>query len=242
MKQFLIRLDDASEYMDVCKWIQVQHLLDEFSIKPVFGVIPQNDDKNLKELYPCNQDFWKLVKTWMDHGWTPAMHGYEHKYVTANGGMNPVNNRSEFAGLPYEEQAEKIRKGYAVLKSHDIMPEIFFAPSHTYDIYTLKALYKETPIRVICDTAVSDIYYKHPFYFIPQQSGRVRNLPFKTVTFCCHPNEMKKRDFERLKIFLARYSDQCVSFRKDLLKKRRLSSYDKMLQKVYFMMRNRGEK
>jgi hypothetical protein len=88
------------------------------------------------------------------------------------------------------------------LAEKGIKPDIFFAPSHTFDENTLKAIEKETPIRIISDTIATDVYRKGSFCFIPQQSGVVRNLPFKTVTFCYHPNTMKEKDYSALEQFL----------------------------------------
>lgn len=237
MKQYLIRLDDASDYRDLEKWDRIERLLDEFAIKPIFGIIPKNEDLEMVNNYQKDSDFWRVVDKWIRKGWIPAMHGYEHKYVTKDGGINPVNRRSEFAGLPYEVQAEKIHAGYAILKKHGIQPEIFFAPSHTFDVNTLKALYKETPIRVISDTVASDVYYRKPFYFIPQQSGRVRNLPFRTVTFCYHPNTMCNEDFEQLKAFLQSNKGKAGMVSDIMKKKRKLSLYDQILRNIYFIRR-----
>ena len=129
MGQYILRLDDASDHMDLEKWICIEKLLDRYEVKPIFGIIPQNGDESLVSKYEKNPAFWDLMHNWIDKDWIPAMHGYEHRYVTKNGGINPVNKRSEFAGLPYEEQAEKIKKGYQILVEHGIAPEIFFAPS-----------------------------------------------------------------------------------------------------------------
>ena len=140
MSNYILRLDDASDYMDIEKWMRMERLLDKYQIKPIFGIIPKNGDESLVSKYQQNPEFWSLMHSWIDKGWIPAMHGYEHRYVTEDGGINPVNKRSEFAGLPYEEQAEKIRKGYQILDQHGIKPEIFFAPSHTFDKNTLKGI------------------------------------------------------------------------------------------------------
>lgn len=233
----MIRLDDASDYMDSEKWCRIEQLLDKFSIKPIFGIIPKNEDPEMVNNYQRDPEFWKFVDRWISKGWIPAMHGYEHRYVTEDGGMNPVNKRSEFAGLSYGEQAAKIRAGYTILKEHGVQPELFFAPSHTFDVNTLKALYRETPIRIISDTIANDVYYKKPFYFIPQQSGRVRSLPFKVVTFCYHPNTMGEDDFEKLKRFLQGNSEKAAMVLDKLKKERKLSLYDKALRKIYFLRR-----
>ena len=41
---YLIRLDDASEYMDVERWRHVECVLDKHGVKPLVGIIPENHD------------------------------------------------------------------------------------------------------------------------------------------------------------------------------------------------------
>ena len=194
MSKYIIRLDDACEKMDVEKWDRMEKLLDKYKVKPLVGVIPHCEDP-MMDKYEFDAEFWKKVEIWKNKGWTIAMHGYNHVYGTPCGGMNPVNKRSEFAGLSYEEQAEKIERGWEILIDYGFHPEVFFAPSHTFDENTLKALKNKTTIRVISDTIASDVYKKDDFWFIPQQSGSVRKLPLKTVTFCYHPNTMTDKSF-----------------------------------------------
>jgi predicted deacetylase len=205
LKKYIIRLDDASEYMDVEKWSQMEELLDKYGVKPIFGIIPDNHDDSLTSMYNHEPDFWNKAHRWIAKGWIPAMHGCEHLYVTENGGVNPINKRSEFAGLSYDVQAEKIERGWEILKEHYIQPNIFFAPSHTFDDNTLHAIKNRTDIRIISDTIAYDAYKDGDFWFIPQQSGRVRRLPFKIVTFCYHPNMMQERDYTMLNNFLGKH-------------------------------------
>ncbi|MCR5761468.1 MAG: DUF2334 domain-containing protein [Sphaerochaetaceae bacterium] len=232
MKQYLLRLDDASDHMDAVKWKRMEELLDKHGIKPIFGIIPENRDPSMTS-YPCSPAFWTLVHSWIDKGWEAALHGCYHTYVTKEGGINPMHDRSEFAGLPLSEQKEKIAHAYHVLKGHDIDARIFFAPSHTFDLNTLKALEAETPIRVISDTIANDVYFKHGFYFVPQQSRRVRALPFKVCTFCYHPNMMTDAEFEELDSFLSSYKSLFCSFSDLKLKKRAFSLYDRLLRFLY---------
>ena len=234
MVQYILRLDDASDYMDLEKWSRMEQLLDKYQIKPIFGIIPKNGDESLVSKYQQNPEFWTLMHSWIDKGWIPAMHGYEHRYVTKYSGINPVNKRSEFAGLPYEKQAEKIRKGYQILVKHDISPEIFFAPSHTFDENTLKAIKSETPIRIISDTIAWDVYKDGDFWFIPQQSGSVRKLPFKTVTFCYHPNTMSDKAYEELGSFVKKNRGNFIAVIDT--KDKSLSIADRLLQKIYMSM------
>lgn len=207
MSQYILRLDDASDYMDVKKWQRMEELLDQYGIKPLVGVIPDNRDSSLTDTYEQDPEFWDKTACWKEKGWELALHGCYHKYTTKEGGINPVNQRSEFAGVPLDKQKEMIRHGVDVLKGHDIEPKVFFAPSHTFDENTLVALKEESDIRIISDTIANDVYFENNFYFIPQQSGRVRKLPFKVVTFCYHPNMMKDDDFDVLERFLKKNAE-----------------------------------
>ena len=237
MSQYILRLDDASDYMDVEKWQRMEDILARYGIKPLVGVIPDYRDSSLTETYKQDPEFWDKTARWKEKGWELALHGCYHKYTTEEGGINPVNKRSEFAGVPLDKQKEMIRHGVDILKSHNIEPKVFFAPSHTFDENTLIALKEESNIRIISDTIANDVYLENGFYFIPQQSGRVRKLPFNVCTFCYHPNMMKNDDFEELEIFLkGRYSN-FVSVQDTKLKERKISKLDRVLHAIYFAKR-----
>jgi hypothetical protein len=236
MSKYFLRLDDASEYMDEEKWLRMEHLLDKYSVKPIYGIIPHNEDPDLL-IYNQVDNFWNLMQKWQNKGWTPALHGYSHVFETKQGGINPINTRSEFAGVDFSRQCQKIKDGYRILKEHNIIPTIFFAPAHTFDDNTLKALENETMIRIISDTVADDVYFKSNFYFIPQQSGKVRRLPFKTVTFFYHPNIMNDSDFDVVDKFLSEHGRQFGVFDEKVLKKRKFGIKDYVLKKMYFARR-----
>lgn len=237
MSKYLLRLDDASDYMDVEKWQKMENLLDKYGIKPLVGIIPDNKDASLIYNYKQDLTFWNKVLSWKNKGWELALHGCYHKYTTKEGGINPVNKRSEFAGVSLDEQRKMIRHGIDILKQYGIVTNVFFAPSHTFDKNTLIALKEETNIRIISDTIANDVYFENDFYFIPEQSGRVRNLPFKLCTFCYHPNTMSDKDFENLEIFLKKYYFKFVAVKEIELKKRLKSLFDKLLHFMYFVKR-----
>lgn len=209
MGKYLLRLDDACEYRNLDKWCKIETLLDKYSIRPLVGIIPKCEDPALM-LYHYDKDFWDLANRWKEKGWDIAMHGYNHVYSTKCGGINPINQKSEFAGMPLEDQKEKIRKGILIMKKHGIDPMYFFPPSHTFDKNTLIALKQESDIRIISDTIAWDCYCYEDFIFIPQQCGEVRKLPFKITTFCYHPNVMDAGAFKRLEYFLKRNSEKFV--------------------------------
>lgn len=231
---YILRLDDASEFMNIDKWKRMEKLLDKYGIKPIYGIIPANEDPDLLS-YGRVEHFWQLMAKWKNKGWMPALHGFTHVFETNEGGINPVNFRSEYAGVKLECQKYKIREGYKILKEHNIEPTIFFAPAHTFDKNTMVALKEESPIRIISDTIANDIYFWDDFYFIPQQSGHCRKLPFKTVTFCYHPNIMSDDDFQTLESFLRRYAKLFCDINIIKLKKRNMGITDVLLKKMYFI-------
>lgn len=230
-----MRLDDACEKRNVEKWGYMEKLLDEYGIKPLVGIIPYCEDPMMDQ-YPHDLEFWKRVQNWKSKGWVIAMHGYNHVYSKREGGINPVNLRSEFAGEELTIQRKKIRYGYEIFKQNNIKPEVFFAPSHTFDENTIKALKLETEIRIISDTIANSPYNKYGITFVPQQSGQVRKLPFKMVTFCYHPNSMNNNDFKKLEKFLKKNKNLFIEFPLELTK-RKMNLWDIFLKKLYFLRR-----
>lgn len=234
---YLLRLDDASKHWNRPNWQRMHDLLAAYGVKPIVAIIPHNEDRALLQ-YPIDETYRDTIRGWINEGWTPALHGYNHVYITKSGGMNPVNHRSEFAGVSLELQREKIARGVEEFK--EIVgkdPEIFVAPSHTFDENTLKSLRQESNIRVISDTVANDIYYRDDFYFVPQQSGRVRRLRMKLVTFCYHPNIETDLGFEEMEIFLKKHAPEFISFKSLELKRRNKSFYDNVLSYLYFARR-----
>lgn len=213
-QKYLIRLDDACPTMDSIRWAQMETLLDSYDIKPMVGVVPDNTDDNLnkQEAVP---DFWEKVHVWKDKGWAIAMHGYNHCYISNEGmsGLNPMWERSEFAGVSFAKQKEKIHKGVEIFREYGINPHFFFAPSHTFDENTLIALREESDIRIISDTIGRYPYIYDDFYFIPQITGHCVKMPFNGIyTFCFHPNTMSDFDFQRLEAFLKKHHTKFISF------------------------------
>ncbi len=235
MSKYIIRLDDASEKRNIDNWDRMENLLDNYDIKPLVGVVPNCKDSEMKK-YSTDNEFWNKVDSWISKGYSIAMHGYEHLYTTECGGINPVNHRSEFAGETLEIQKKKIRNGVNIMRSHGIEPEIFFAPSHTFDENTITALKQESNIKIISDTVANKPYSMYGMTFVPQQSGRARKLPFNTVTFCYHPNDMKNNDFELLEEFIKKNKKYFISFPKNEVTRKK-SLLDKFLSKIYFAKR-----
>lgn len=235
--KYYIRLDDACEKMDNDNWTRMEALLDKYNIKPLIGVIPHCEDTSM-DIYMYNENFWNLVGNWIDKGFIIALHGYNHVCTTCDGGINPVNKRSEFAGLSLDNQKEKIKKGVEVFRKHGIDPKVFFAPSHTFDRNTINAILDCSNINIISDTIANSPYYKYGITFVPQQSGGVRKLPFNTVTFCYHPNNATEEQFLRLELFIKHNKHLFDTF--PLIEtKRKENLLDVSLRKLYFLRRLR---
>lgn len=235
MSKYIIRLDDACEKRNIEKWDRIEILLDKYQIKPLVGIIPYCEDPMMDQ-YIRDDKFWDRVHTWINKGWKIALHGYNHVYKTEQGGINPVNRRSEFAGEPLEIQKDKIAKGVAIMRKHGIDPKVFFAPSHTFDENTITALQLESNIRIISDTAANKPYSNYGMTFVPQQSGAVRELHFDTVTFCYHPNSMTEESFIQLEDFLIKHKKCFVDFPLNQVD-RKMSMFDKILRFAYFVRR-----
>lgn len=224
--------------MDRQKWRQMEAVLDYYGIMPLVGIIPANHDGGTMP-EPADPDFWSKAQQWVAKGWQIALHGYDHVCTTKSGGMNPVWNRSEFAGLAFKEQCAKIQKGLAILHSHQLYPHYFFAPSHTFDEQTIEALRSETDIRIISDTYGRWPYKKNGFWFIPQIAGHCMRMPLSGIyTFCFHPNTMNETAFHHLESFLSQYASQFISFDKiDLGQYGEKKFTDMILSHLYFMYR-----
>ena len=104
----LIRIDDIAAHM---KWDLINKceiLFDEFNIKPLIGVIPNNKDKEFLR-YEKKDDFWDQVRSWQNKGWEISMHGFNHVYDTdtKKNDFFGYGGKSEFYGHPYEYQKKK---------------------------------------------------------------------------------------------------------------------------------------
>lgn len=238
---YILRLDDAAPRMNHFKWNKIEKLLRKYEISPLIGIIPDVQDQELL-VYEEDKEFWQKAKEWQKTGFAHiALHGYQHVYQTKCGGLNPVNLRSEFAGVSFEIQRAMLKAGYEKLQNEGITVDVFFAPSHTFDSNTILALKEVTPIRIISDTIANDVYQKDGITYVPQQSGKCRRLPFRVTTFCYHPNEMGPADFVELELFLKRHAQEFVTFPK-VLKERSYGKVDRFLHELYFYRRKGRQK
>lgn len=218
-----IRMDDITPDMDWAKFMRFKALCDQYQIRPLIGVVPDNMDNNLHITEPGAapaKDFWQYLETLRREGWCIAQHGVTHVYATRKMGCFPLNRLSEFAGIPYEEQYEALRRGRDLLRGHGIRTDIFMAPAHSFDRNTLKAL-KKLGFRRMTDGFGDGPYIRQGMIFYPisyRQGSVLKNIEKKGyTTFVVHANTMSDGDFERYEQLFAAHRDRLLSYA-DLLK------------------------
>ena len=237
--QYLIRMDDACHTMDRHKWKLLEEILDELGINPIVAVVPDNQDPDLV-VDSWDDFFWEKVQNWQKKGWTIAMHGYTHlMHPTENKLLLPYYKRSEFAGLPYEEQVVKIRKSWNIFKAQNIEPNVWIAPAHSFDSITLRAIHNETSLRIISDGIARDVYYELEFYWIPQQLWELTERNSGIWTVCLHPNTMTVESIITFsKLLRNQYKEHIIKFQDIVLKKQKKSFYSHIYN-IYFWQRRR---
>ena len=233
-------MDDITPDMDWARFDRFIGLLDRYDVKPLLGIVPDNRDVMLQK-DGARADFWELAQKWQGEGYSLAMHGYRHVYVTKSGGLFPLNRFSEFAGLPKDAQLQKLSEGKEILLSHGIRTDIFMAPAHSYDQATLQCL-RQLGFRYITDGFGHRPYERDGLVFLPisawkrgelsrfgkkerrggleahtKQTGNISSAKEGEaargcVTFVYHVNTMSEQDFSEFEAFLMRYREHLASY------------------------------
>lgn len=217
MKRIMIRLDDICPDMNYERFAKVRDMLIELEIKPLIGVIPHNKDNKLRQfreesINKEDEDIWSEIRSLQnEQGWEIALHGYEHVYKTRNGGILQMALKSEFAGIPYDEQVRAICEGKKRLESLGLRCNAFMAPSHSFDCNTLKAL-AQAEISIITDGIGLFPYEMEGCLMMPAPCPIYRNLPFGIYTVFLHTNTMTDKDIEKIKRFILRERKYIISF------------------------------
>jgi predicted deacetylase len=212
--RYIVRMDDACPTMRREIWDPLEAALDNLGIRPIVGVIPDNQDPSMLCSEP-DPNFWEKVRIWEKKGWGIALHGLHHTHHLIQPGCHtliPPHKKSEFVGLSLEKQRQLLRESWRIFSENGIKPSVFMAPSHTFDTNTLLALQLETDIRYITDGHALFPFRDGNFIWIPQQLWRFRWLPFGIWTVCLHPNDMSLSELNSLIEHLTRFAGKTVSF------------------------------
>tara|TARA_A100001015_G_C14963249_1_gene701828 strand:+ start:401 stop:1129 length:729 start_codon:yes stop_codon:yes gene_type:complete len=234
--KILIRFDDIAENMNWHLMEKCEKLFDKYKIKPILGVIPNNQDPELKR-YPKNENFWHKIKIWQSKGWEISMHGYNHVYKTDTNKKDyfKYGGKSEFFGVPLENQIIKIQKGLDIFKNNGVDIRCFFAPNHTYDANTFEALKKLGVYQVIDGYGLKP-YIEKGIKFIPQLFYKPILLPFGLQTTQLHLNYMDEKEFSKLQNLIEKNHKKIISYDEalDLLTD---NLFNKLINKlIYFFL------
>ena len=207
-----VRLDDITPDMDYEKFNKMKQILDTYQIKPLIGVVPFNEDKNLMR-NPKREDFAEFLQDLLKDGYVAALHGYRHMYTSNKGGIFPLNHFSEYVGVPFETQNIMIAKGKEQLLSWGIDTDIFMAPAHSFDKNTLRALCKNG-FRYVTDGFGKQPYIRKGLVFLPiairQSDCNKQSDEYTTLVF--HTNTMEDKDFERVKRLFENNKDSFIAY------------------------------
>ena len=208
--QYLLRVDDLCPTMNHQRWSSIRNLVRTFQVRPILAVVPDNQDCNLKTS-PPNDRFWEEMREMQSGGATIAMHGYQHQCTLHGESLVPLHLKSEFAGLAYEEQCNRIRAGAALLRDNGLSPRLFVAPNHSFDRTTLRALRDEN-LPYLCDGFVRIPFMRGGVTWIPQQLWSPVSRSDGLWTICIHPDSTDSCRSAELRRFLERHAGQFTSF------------------------------
>ena len=198
--RYILRFDDISPGMAWSKFLPLKHRLEKMGVKSVLGVIPECRDPSLF-CEPAKEMFFDLVREWVEFGDSIAQHGTYHLYDSDKSGLLQINDRSEFAGHPYDMQLERLAHGKSILVQEKVWQPFFMAPSHSFDENTLKAL-KRLKFQAITDGYGVFPYRLNGIVLVPQLTSFPFNIGIGYCTICVHINTMSYQQIEYLLNFI----------------------------------------
>ena len=210
MARFVIRLDDICPTMDHEKFARARRLFEAAGVRPLLGVVPDNQDPDL-QIDPPDPDFWEDMRTLQKSGWGISQHGYQHKIHTAEYGLLGISPRSEFSGRSYDRQRNDLAKGQTILTRVGISTVIFMAPFHSYDSTTLKAL-KDLGFARLTDGYGLYPWKQDGLTFVPQLFERPVSFGMGIYTMCLHTSNMQLNQIDALGRFVAENSTRFIGF------------------------------
>ncbi len=210
-KRIVFRLDDICATMDMQKFVTMRDILDRYHIKPLLGIVPRNRDASLmvQEESPHYAD---IIKQCRLNGYAVAMHGTYHIYDSTAKGIVTKRPKSEFAGKSLKAQVRLLKAGKMQMKRDSLDTDIFFAPGHSYDKNTVRAL-RMTGFRVVSDGRSFGKYKRGGIEFIPVRIFATGLKPVCGITtICFHTNHMDHASFRRLEQYIAKYREYICDY------------------------------
>jgi predicted deacetylase len=208
--QYLLRLDDLCPTHSSARWEQLRGVIEEYRIRPILAVIPDNRDPQLNGS-AYDPQFWDQMRSMEAAGAAIGVHGYQHRCLALGESLLGLDGRSEFAGVALETQRTWIRSGFEILREKGLHPRLWIAPRHGFDRNTLAALQAEG-VEYISDGFARVPHRRHGVIWIPQQLWSPVARSKGLWTICIHPHGAKDMDVERLRWFLKDHWRQFTSF------------------------------
>ncbi|MGD0730987.1 MAG: DUF2334 domain-containing protein [Terracidiphilus sp.] len=229
--QYLLRFDDLCPTISKARWQQLAALIDEFGIKPILAIVPDNRDRELNRSEP-DPDFWDSMRRLEAAGATIAIHGFRHVCNSKGRSLIPLHRHSEFAGVPEETQGEWIRAGMKILRDQGLHPRVWVAPRHGFDLTTLRVLRHER-IKVLSDGFARRPFSRHGLIWIPQQLWEPQEKSNGLWTICVHSNTAHSSLVAQLRGFLGQHAAQFTSVDRVLaeLRPSRLDPVERLYEK-----------
>lgn len=193
----LVRLDDFTPNRHHARWTRVGELLRRLRIRPLVAVVPE--DRYFGSV-DSDEAFWAEVRT-LAHDCDIGLHGETHEVVPIPGGAAReifFASKSEFVGLPVEEQLRKITAAWESFARHGVRPRVFIAPNHGFDAQTVEAVRRHGKMRYISDGIALRPYSDRDLIWLPQIDWKVPMLRVGFRTVCLHPSTMGDREFARI--------------------------------------------
>jgi predicted deacetylase len=207
--QYLLRFDDLCPTISRGRWQQFLPLIEEFGLRPILAVVPDNQDFDLQRAEP-DPGFWAQMRAMEAAGATIALHGYRHLCRSNGKSMVPLHHHSEFAGVPADTQRQWILAGLHILRGHGLNPKIWVAPRHGFDRHTLAAL-RDEGIGLVSDGLARIPFLREGLTWIPQQLWGPVEKSKGVWTICVHPNAMSGGQVDQLRNFLGKHWEQFTS-------------------------------
>ena len=201
MTQYIIRFDDINPNMDWEKFNQLKSIINKYKIKSILGVIPKCEDKTISK-FPKYKNYFIDLQKMKSDGDLIAQHGYTHITDSKSKGLYGNEKRSEFSGLNYNDQYERIFKGKKILLKNRLWQPIFMAHVHTFDNTTIKVL-RKLDFKLITDGFSRYPYELNGIKLIPQ----ISSMPLPTCLplisqLCIHINNISDEKLKYLISFI----------------------------------------
>jgi len=207
--QYLLRFDDLCPTTAGARWQRFMPLIQEFDIKPILAVIPDNCDPALV-VEEADREFWQQMRAMEAAGAAIGLHGYRHLCISKGRSLVALQSRSEFAGVAEETQRLWIGAGLDILRGHGLNPRLWVAPRHGFDRATLRAL-REEGIGVLSDGLAQVPHTRAGLTWIPQHLWAPVEKASGLWTICLHAHSAPDAVVSQLRQFLIHYAGQFTS-------------------------------